>query len=94
MEAALDSEQREMLNYGEAADLVGVPVGTLYSWVFTRAIPHFRLGARLVRFRRSELQRWLTERHVATRRGAPAAGAAPEARASGTSTASTASETD
>jgi excisionase family DNA binding protein len=61
----------EMLGYGEAAGLIGVPRGTLYAWVHDHRIPHVRLGARLVRFRRKELEAWLSERHV------------PEVRAAG-----------
>ncbi|MGQ0506758.1 MAG: helix-turn-helix domain-containing protein [Myxococcaceae bacterium] len=54
----------EMLNYPDAARLLGVCVGTLYCWVHERRIPHVRLGPRLVRFRRAELDGWLAERHV------------------------------
>ncbi len=54
----------DMLTYKEAAWLLGVPVGTVYAWVHTRGIPHVRLGARLVRFRRSDLLEWLGERTI------------------------------
>lgn len=57
----------DMLNYREAAQLVGVPVGTLYTWVHEERIPHVRLGARLVRFPRVELERWLAARLVPER---------------------------
>jgi excisionase family DNA binding protein len=48
----------EMLNYADAARMIGVPIGTLYSWVGRRQIPHVRLGPRLVRFQRSQLDAW------------------------------------
>lgn len=54
----------EMLNYADAARMIGVPVGTLYSWVGRRQIPHVRLGPRLVRFRRAEIDAWLAQKHV------------------------------
>lgn len=54
----------EMLNYPEAARIIGVPIGTLYSWVGRRQIPHVRLGPRLVRFQRCELDAWLAQKHV------------------------------
>jgi excisionase family DNA binding protein len=54
----------EMLGYHDAAAMLGVPVGTVYAWVARRRIPHVRLGPRLVRFRRAELERWIEARHV------------------------------
>lgn len=56
-----------MLDYREAARLVSVPVGTLYTWVHEERIPHVRLGPRLVRFPRAELVRWLAARLVRER---------------------------
>ncbi len=53
-----------MLNYRQAAELVGVPLGTMYAWVNRRQIPHVRLGGRLVRFRREALEAWLAEHDV------------------------------
>lgn len=60
----------KMLSYTEAAHYLGVPVGTLYSWVHHRALPHVRLGPRLVRFDEGELSAWLNHHRV------PADGAA------------------
>jgi excisionase family DNA binding protein len=57
----------EMLSYREAARLLGLPVGTLYTLVHTRRVPHVRLGGRLVRFSRLELERWVNERIVPER---------------------------
>lgn len=54
-----EAEPRELLGYREAKDILGVPLGTLYAWVHARRIPHIRLGPRLVKFRRSELEQWL-----------------------------------
>jgi hypothetical protein len=36
---AMHDETAAMLNYREAAQLVGVPVGTLYTWVHEERIP-------------------------------------------------------
>lgn len=57
-------EVAEMLTYRQAATFIGVPIGTLYAWVHTRAIPHVRLGPRLVRFSRDALARWVEARSV------------------------------
>lgn len=53
-----------VMTYAEAAEFVGVPVGTLYAWVNQRKIPHFRLGPRLVRFHRADVRAWLEQRRV------------------------------
>jgi excisionase family DNA binding protein len=55
---------RTMLSYAEVASLLGVPVGTVYGWVHNRAIPHVRLGPRLVRFARADVDAWLEQRRV------------------------------
>lgn len=54
----------EMLSYVEASRMLGVPVGTLYFWVSRRRIPHVRLGKRLVRFRRAEIDAWIAKHQV------------------------------
>ncbi len=64
MNVSTNVEVDVMLTYQQAASMIGVPVGTLYAWVHNRAIPHVRLGARLVRFRRGDLRQWLEERTV------------------------------
>jgi excisionase family DNA binding protein len=52
------------LTYNEAAQFLGVPVGTVYSMVSHRRLPHIRLGKRLVRFPRHELEAWVAARRV------------------------------
>ena len=52
------------LNYKQAAELVGVPIGTLYSWVCRGQIPHHRYGRRLIRFTKEELEAWMAKHHV------------------------------
>lgn len=55
---------RKMLSYSEAAEKLGVKLGTLYSMVSGARVPFVRLGPRLVRFPEDELDRWLHERLV------------------------------
>ena len=57
---------KKLMTYEEAAGLLGLHLGTLYSMVSRRQIPHLRLGARLVRFDPVELEAWLSERRVAS----------------------------
>jgi excisionase family DNA binding protein len=52
------------LTYDEAARYLGVPKGTLYSLVSTQRIPHVRMGRRLVRFRKADLEAWLAAHRV------------------------------
>lgn len=67
----------DLLNYQQAATLLGLALGTLYSLVHQRRIPHVRLGSRLVRFPKAELVRWLAD-HVVHERTAGASGRAGE----------------
>jgi excisionase family DNA binding protein len=53
----------ELLTYDQAAKLVNLKLGTLYALVSQKRVPHVRLGRRLVRFSRSELNAWL-RRHA------------------------------
>jgi excisionase family DNA binding protein len=52
------------LTYKEVAELLNVKVGTVYSWVARSEIPHVRLGRRVVRFPREQVQQWLAARLV------------------------------
>jgi excisionase family DNA binding protein len=54
----------QMLTYIEAAEFTGIAVTTLYTMVCRKQIPHVRLGKRLVRFPRAELDAWMRERFV------------------------------
>lgn len=54
----------QYLSYQEASRLLSVRTGTLYSWVSRKVIPYTRVGPRVVRFRRSDLEAWLNGRSV------------------------------
>ena len=56
--------QQQYMNYKEASEYLGVKIGTLYSWVSLRRIPHVRLSGRMVRFNRDELDQWLADRRI------------------------------
>ena len=57
-------EQKEIMTYAEAAKYLGLPLGTMYSMVARKEIPHVRLGPRLVRFPRTALSEWIRRRTV------------------------------
>lgn len=54
----------EILDYRAAAKATGLSPGTLRSLVCRKQIPHYRISKRLVRFKQSELDQWLIDRHV------------------------------
>jgi excisionase family DNA binding protein len=66
----------DKLNYKQAAELLGVPVGTLYAWVFQGKIPHHRFGKRLVRFLKQDLDIWAAKHRVEENYRDPSAHAA------------------
>ena len=51
------------LGNDQAAAYLGCTPGTLRVWVSQRRVPYLKVG-RLVRFRESDLARWLDERVV------------------------------
>jgi excisionase family DNA binding protein len=53
-----------LLNYEQAAGELGISVRNLRCLVYSRAVPHLRLGHRTVKFRRSEIERALKKRMV------------------------------
>jgi excisionase family DNA binding protein len=57
-------EPGDVLRYDQAAALLAIPLATLYSMVHHRQLPHYRVGARTVLFRKSELAVWLADRAV------------------------------
>ena len=57
--------QDDLMTYDEARKLLKLKPGTLYALVSQKRIPHLRLGRRLVRFERGELEAWLRQRAVA-----------------------------
>jgi len=63
MDAAesLPYDPDQLLDIIEAAALLKVKVGTLYSWVSKGTVPFRKVGS-LVRFHRGELMAWTVER--------------------------------
>jgi excisionase family DNA binding protein len=57
--------ENSLLDVREAAALLRIAPGTLYHWLSeSRDVPVVRLGARCVRFRRSDLEQWISEKCV------------------------------
>ncbi|MUL49267.1 helix-turn-helix domain-containing protein [Mycobacterium sp. CBMA293] len=62
------------MNVSEVSALIGVPAGTLRYWRHAGKGPaSFSLGPRgRIRYRRSEVERWLADQERATARGGAA----------------------
>jgi excisionase family DNA binding protein len=58
---------QDLMTYEDTRKLLNVKVGTLYALVSQGKIPHVRLGRRLVRFDRAEIEAWLQQRAVSPR---------------------------
>lgn len=56
---------RETMEASEAAALLGLSVWTLYDLARRRAIPHVRVGRRVL-FRRTSLLAWLDQQEAAS----------------------------
>ena len=56
--------ERENGGYEQVQEWTGINLATLYTLVHQRRIPHIRLGPRLVRFKKSEIESWLAEKAV------------------------------
>ena len=59
----------EYLNYKDASILTGLPIGSLYSKVCKKQIPHHRFGGRCVRFCAEELLAWIESKKVEVENG-------------------------
>lgn len=61
----------EILTTEQVAELTTLPVGTLKAWRHYRQGPRsFKLGGRLVRYRRADVDAWLGEQYATTGRSA------------------------
>lgn len=56
-----------LLTPQEIADVLGVSKSTIYQWTHQEYIPHIKLG-RFVRFRQSQVEKWLTQREIKGRK--------------------------
>ena len=62
------AECREVMDEFALADFLGLTVATLRKWRWLRSGPKFVKVGRLIRYRRIDVDAWLDERTVATRK--------------------------
>lgn len=51
--------ERDLLSPAELADLLGIPVGTVYQWNYRHVGPRKISVGRHIRYRRSDVEAWL-----------------------------------
>jgi excisionase family DNA binding protein len=56
-----DRETREVMTVAEVADYLGVSTRLAYSLVWSGDIPHARLGPKMIRIRKADVDRYLDE---------------------------------
>lgn len=59
----------DILDEGQAADLLQIETRTLRLWRATRGVPHYKPTRKVVRFSRRDLLSWLERSRVAITRG-------------------------
>lgn len=47
------------INIEEAADYLGVKTSTVRSWIKNKGMPHYRVGGKLLKFKRTEIDEWI-----------------------------------
>ena len=58
--------EKRFIGTEEMAEYMDLSVNTIYSWVYSRKIPFFKIG-RLVKFDLKEIDNWMTGMRVGTR---------------------------
>jgi excisionase family DNA binding protein len=67
-QSAAVSDQRDdcHLTPVEVAELLSVPVNTIYFWTAQKRIPHFRFGPRTIRYSSRAIREWMHQSAIAT----------------------------
>ena len=58
--------KRRFIGIVELAEYIGMSINTVYYWVLTKQIPHYKLGNK-VKFDIAEVDQWLEGRKVKSR---------------------------
>lgn len=56
--------EKRLLDIAEASEYLGIPANTLRCWCSRKRIPYVKLGERMVRFDRHELDEWFGKQRV------------------------------
>ena len=58
--------EKRFIGTEEMAEYMDLSINTIYSWVYSRKIPFFKMG-RLVKFDLKEIDNWMTNMRVGAR---------------------------
>ena len=58
--------QKEVLSLSEASQVTGISKSDLYKRTSNRSIPFYRPSGKLIYFRRTEIETWLTQDRIAS----------------------------
>ena len=58
------------ISIDEAADYLGVKASTIRSWIKNKGMPHYRVGGKLLKFKRSEIDEWIKKEDDSTQENA------------------------
>lgn len=61
LNCSLKSEYQRLLNIQELSEWLNCSSKTIYNWVYRAEIPYRKIGRRLLRFDRREIEQWLAE---------------------------------
>ena len=53
-----------LLTPRQVAEILNVPVKTVYHWNSQRKLPFIKLNRKLVRYNRSDIEEWIKQRRV------------------------------
>lgn len=65
-----DQYMDNYISIEEAADYLGVKTSTVRSWIKNKGMPHYRVGGKLLKFKRSEIDEWIKCKDNATQENA------------------------
>lgn len=55
----VDQYMDNYISIEEAADYLGVKTSTIRSWIKNKGMPHYRVGGKLLKFKRFEIDEWI-----------------------------------
>jgi len=59
-------QESDIITVDEFVDLYDVARSTVYAWVHQKRIPHYKPNARILRFKRSEIDAFMLQNRVAS----------------------------
>lgn len=55
----VDQSIDKYIKIDEVADYLGVRPSTIRAWIKSKGMPHYRVGGKLLKFKRSEIDKWI-----------------------------------